>query len=124
MRARTLQDLWSHQGALIRMHGFPNCCRQLSQPMYIQWTVSIFCHLLKTQDYTASVPMEGIIHLQLPTHSLICATCNITAVVKKSSSNSYKILAKRLLHSYHEFGMATVYHKRTTVALTFQIGIS
>ena len=82
--------------------------------------------------------MGGLTRLRLPTlplhpsHPLIHATCDITAVLKKvaqnpaglTSRNSYKILANTLLYFYSESSVATIWHKRATVALIFQIGIS
>ena len=99
-------------------------------------------HFLDSQ-LVQTVLMEGITHLWLPnlstthptpflpTHPLICATCDITMAVlfkiqqcQIASRNSYKTLAKRLFQLHSVSSMATVSHKKATVASLFEIDIS
>ena len=87
--------------ALIRMCVVPiaNCNQQLYQP--ILWIVTV-CATYWTHTTAVCVLMVALTCLQLPTHPLLRAICDITVAVKKvaqnpvvlTSRNSYRTLAK------------------------------
>ena len=64
--------------ALIRMCVVPNC--RLSQP--ILWIVAV-CATYWTHTTAVCLLMVALTCLQLPTHPLIHAICDITVTVKK-----------------------------------------
>ena len=71
--------------ALMRMCVVPNCSQQLSRP--IQWIVTV-CATYWTHTTAVCVLMVALTRLQLPTHPLICAICDITVTVKKVAQNA------------------------------------
>ena len=62
----------------------PNCNQRLSQP--ILWIVTVFATYW-TRSTAVYVLMVAITRLQLPTHPLISATCDITVAVKIVAQN-------------------------------------
>ena len=65
--------------ALIRMCVVPNCSQRLSRP--ILWIVAV-CATFWTQTTAVCLLMVALTCLRLPTHTLICAICDITVAVK------------------------------------------
>ena len=65
--------------ALIRMCVVPNCSQQLSRP--ILWILAV-CATYWTHTTAVCLLMVALTCLQLPTHTLICAICDITVTVK------------------------------------------
>ena len=69
--------------ALMGMCVVPNCSQQLS---CILWIVTD-CATYWTHSAAAHVLMVALTCLQLPTHPLICAICDITVAMKKAAQN-------------------------------------
>ena len=68
--------------ALIRMCVVPNCSQRLSQP--ILWIVAVCAtYWTHTTAVCTCLLMVALTCLQLPTHPLIHAICDITVTVKK-----------------------------------------
>ena len=98
------------------------------------------CHLLRTQHHCLcpngreNPPLAC--PYPAPSHpSLIHNTCDITGVVKNYLKNQHseycmaELAIKHQLHItlfylYSKFGMATMYHDKTTIDSIFQNGIS
>ena len=70
--------------ALIRMCVVPNCSQRLSRP--VLWIVAV-CTTYWTHTTAVCLLMVALARLQLPTHPLIHAICDITVAVKRVAQN-------------------------------------